>query len=268
MMLPVYHRWAKVPHELATRTSLRRQRRTLPEVAYPVAQFKSAWGQYDLFLKAEATPVPYKRPPRDYASLFEQQYPDKRAAYLAASGGLHALNRFAKHAECSEWQEREIYRLKDRWCELLWREGFCIGALEVKTPRRELECWDCGGVGHDEGDWCEKCEGTGVYRVVGGRPHWALRFLVDGKQFFWHVPKYLAPWASTVGQEEPHEVIVKEKPVRLARRKFAEAKALLLWLLGPEPEPEPAPVSPAVPLRDYWTSMAGVGYADLEEIPF
>ncbi len=273
-MLPVYHRWDKVPPELATRTSLKRQRLALPEGAEPAAQFQSAWATYDLFFKADAAPVPYKRPPKDYTTLFEQRYPEKRSAYADACAGLHSLNRFAKHAECSEWQQREIYRLKDRWCELLWEQGFCIGALEVRTPTKDLPCWDCGGAGDDlERDYfCYKCEGTGVYRTVGGKPHWALRFRVDNQEFFWHVPKHLAPYASQVGHEEPHEVIVKEKPVRLARRTFAEVKALLLWILGPEPEPQKLSgtmiVGPAINLKDYWTSMAGMTTEELEEIPF
>ena len=46
-----------------------------------------------------------------------------------------------------------------------------------------------------------------------------------------HQPAHLADWAQPVGEEQPHEVIREEKPVALPARKFAEAKALLAWVV-------------------------------------
>ncbi len=268
-MLPVYYRWEKVPKELATRTRLRSERKRVPEDAQPAAEFEGGWGAtYPLYLRSEAVAVPYKRPPKNYPALFAERYPEPRAAYLAGCLALHSLNRFAKHEECPHYRRREIYRLKDRWTERLWQEGFCIGAIRVFTPRKKLTCWDCGGLGEYAAlTPCYSCDGTGIYRVVGGHPFWGLRFLVDGQTFFWHQPEHLAPWACAKGEEAPHEVIVTEKPVQLKPGKLKEAIALLEWLLGPEPTPELVPEQ--IGLRDYWTrDWQAEPALDPEEIPF
>lgn len=256
------HGWdAAYTAGLATRTQLKRQKLVLPETAQPVAHFHNRYGDWPLYRREEAVPVVPKRQKKDWPGIFAARYPERRAAYLPACEALWNLNRFAKHPDCGYTHRRLIYALKDKWTEKLWREGFCIGALEVRTPRKELPCWSCGGEG-DAGDFvCYDCEGTGVYRTVGGKPFWALRYEVQGKQFFWHQPAHLAPWAWVVGEEAPHEVVVTEKPVHMPKRKFAEAKALLLWLLDETvesllevPLAPVGSVAPAPDIRDYWTS--------------
>jgi hypothetical protein len=237
LALPTYSFWEAVAQaDLYTKTQLRAERLLLPEGTEPVAFFAGYWHGYQtypLYRRDQALPMPPKREPKDYAPVFEQRYPNRRAAYLSACNALFSLNRHAKHASCTLAHRNAIYDLKTRWIARLWREGFCTGAIEAHSPERERICWECGGEG------CYRCDGTGVYQKSGGRSYWALRFVIDERSFAWHQPAQLCPWASPVGDEQPHAVLAEEKSVALAARHFAVAKALLAWVLENEKEAQP-----------------------------
>jgi hypothetical protein len=61
----------------------------------------------------------------------------------------------------------------------------------------------------------------------------AFRFQIQGKSYAWHQPTFLVTWpiveAESIdrGQWEPEQ----EKPLNLSPRKFAEAKALVRYVL-------------------------------------
>jgi hypothetical protein len=237
--VPVYHVWKAIPAGLHTKTQLSRERLLIPEGVQPVALMIGEHDEYWLYCRESAIPMPPKveRTPRDYSTRFEKRYPDRRAAYADAGEALFHLNRYAKHETCSEKHQDAIYDLKNRLCHKLYQEGFCSEAIHIKSPPIEDECWNCDGTGlHWSGEACRKCGGTGVYRTKT-RGYWAFRFLVDGREFAWHQPERLAPWAKPLGEQTQHEVEIEEKPVALKAAKFAEAKALIAWVLNGTQEP-------------------------------
>ena len=223
--LPTYTDWSAIPAELATRTQLRADRLFLPPDVQPVALMQAHYDTYKLYRRADALPMAPKRERHDYTPDFTRRYPTRRAAYLQACEACFELNKYAKHATCSRAHQTLIYDLKTRFVAKLWREGFCTGAIQAETPRHQHTCWECDGEG------CYRCNMTGIFRESGGKPFWALRFVVDGKTFAWHQPARLCPWASAFGDEQPHAVLAEERPVALAARNFAQAKALLAWVL-------------------------------------
>lgn len=220
-----YNRWSHVPPTLATKTQLARERLYLPDDAIPVAEFSSVYGHWALYRRDQALALP---PPkvrrRDYTSMFEEKYPDRRAAYLEACEMCFQMNRYAKWPSCKPSHREQIYRLKNALLQKLWSEGFCISAHKAFSPKKVLICNLC------QGDGCYRCE-DGVYRTVGGNAYWALRFRVDGRMFAWHQPTHLAEWAFAVGEADPHEVRREEKPVDMPAKRFAEAKALIAWVV-------------------------------------
>ena len=225
---PIYRSWEAVSRAgLYTRTQLHSERLLLPEGTQPVAWFHDRRHQdkvYGLYRRDQAQPMPPKREPKDYAPVFARRYPNRRAAYQAACEALFSLNRWTKHSGCPLKHRDLIYDLKSRWLHKLWREGFCTGAIEARSPERVYTCWECDGEG------CYRCE-DGVYRRSGGRAYWAFRFSIDNRPFSWHQPAHLCPWAEPRGEEQRHDVLREEKPVALASRHFAVAKALLAWVL-------------------------------------
>lgn len=115
---------------------------------------------------------------------------------------------------------------------MLYQQGFCIEATKITTPLKIGLCFRCDGDGFDDfGDGCWKCGGSGTYSS-GGREFWAFRFTIDGRHFAWHQPGPLKFKVNEVNKKEEKEVITEEKPVSLSPRKFAEAKALIVWCLS------------------------------------
>ncbi len=240
--LPIYRR-GEVPAHLRSASGWRAQRRRLVADATPAAFYRNRFGVWPLYAETQTEPIPYARLPRQWPTEFAARYglpldaTDRHVAYLDTCEALFQLNRYAKHDRCSLRERATIYALKNALVERLWQEGYCIQAVRAFSPKRDLPCWSCDGTGDHpwyEGDACDRCGGTGVYRTVGGVSYWALRFVVEGVTYLWHQPERLAPWANAVGapEETPHEVTISQEPVTLPRRQFGEAKALIAWAAG------------------------------------
>jgi hypothetical protein len=179
---------------------------------------------------------------------------------------MFLLNRHAKWLERKNAEP--IYDLKNAFLKLLWDQGFCVLASIAMSPPTENQCWGCDGTGrvddpqtmryfyrndddyldddldddeYDDDDldddyfdgftWkCRRCSGSGIYSTSGGREYWAFVFVIDGRKFSWHQPKWLCHWATAVGDPQPdHEVLAEIKQTR--RFKVSEAMALVRWVV-------------------------------------
>lgn len=173
-----------------------------------------------------------KRAKRKLASVRRQesiptQYPSWRDALPDACAGLFSLNRYAKHGTCSPLHKAEIYRLKNELIEVLYRDGCCSASWIHKLEQQEQLCRECDG-----GDFCNHCDGSGVWKPARTLEFWCFRFEVEKKTYCWHQPKasvQFQPIESVPPQE--WEGLAGEKPIILPRRKFALAKELLRWVI-------------------------------------
>jgi hypothetical protein len=158
------------------------------------------------------------------------RYSDWRDAVLPAAEALFNLNRYAKWDRCAVSHRREIYGLKNDFIRLLYDKGYAVQVLKHKVERDDLECRACDGFG------CERCEYTGIYRKGTPLVYIAFRFKI-GEQFFaWHQPQEQITWKVEIRQSDnsgaaPWEP-EGEKPVSLSPRHFADAKALVRYVLA------------------------------------
>jgi hypothetical protein len=102
----------------------------------------------------------------------------------AACEALWRLNRWARSHRGP--RVAQVYALKNRMIRVLYeRHG-----AEVYRDVQVFPCWGWRWEGCD-GDDCEKCHGTGVFRTVR-----LLRFVfhVGGRRYTWHQPQDLVNW--------------------------------------------------------------------------
>jgi hypothetical protein len=119
-------------------------------------------------------------------------YRSKRDAYVDCCYAILVLNKAAKTA--SPDMRFFLYRLKHRWIEKLYREGYCVQAEQ------------------------------------GERLVWHLVFLVDDIRFQWHIPGQVITWPM---QENRAAVFYEwQDNLSMRTRPLAEAIALLEWCLG------------------------------------
>jgi len=119
-------------------------------------------------------------------------YHSKRDAYVDACYACLGLNQVAKAAPDN--YRHYLYRLKNRWIEMLYRRGLCV--------RAEL----------------------------GERQVWQLVFLVDGVKFQWHLPDQVATWPIKENHAPVYYEWVDDLPMRT--RPLEESVALLEWVLS------------------------------------
>lgn len=189
---------------------------------------------------------------------FEAFYADHRAAFADAAKGLHALNRYAKWRECSLEHRTEIYDLKNRFVELLYREGHCTACWIHQQVLPPKLCRECGGDSPKwTDDWCERCANSGEYLPAKTLHFYCFQFAV-GRGYTWHQPDKLVRFPVSVTEPPKQwEGVIKEKPLSMPRTEFARAKELLRWVLdrsagAPPVEPVTyleAPIPPVVDLR-------------------
>jgi hypothetical protein len=185
---------------------------------------------------------------------FERKYSDLwKSALPDACAFLFDLNRYAKHQACTAANRDEIYSLKNSLIRLLYTNGFCNTCYVHNTELPAQPCWSCGGTGiwaseHSDDDWdgddwdgddwddtdedCRKCKGTGIYRKPKALAFLCFRFAIGEKTFCWHQPKKSVSFVYKVTAAECSFALTdEEKPISLDRRKFAEAKHLLMWVI-------------------------------------
>jgi len=119
------------------------------------------------------------------------EYASKREAYVDACYACLGLNQVAKQAPDS--YRHYLYRLKNRWIEMLYRHGFCVQAYE--------DYWI-----------------------------WHFKFKVDGIVFAWHVPEKAVTWKIKENRSAIFYEWQDGLPMRT--RPLEESVALLEWCLS------------------------------------
>jgi hypothetical protein len=119
-------------------------------------------------------------------------YACKRESYVDACYCVYVLNKAAKDATPDI--RFLLYKLKHRWIEKLYREGYCVQAEQ------------------------------------GERLVWHLVFLVDDIRFQWHIPGQVITW----DMKENRAAVFYEwqDGLPLRTRPIEEAIALLGWVLS------------------------------------
>jgi hypothetical protein len=118
-------------------------------------------------------------------------YATKRSAYVDGCYACLDLNQAAKTAPDN--YRHFIYRLKNRWIEMLYRKGLCVQAYE-------------------------------------DRGIWQLVFLVDGIRFQWHLPDKVVTWPMKENHSAVFYEWCDDLPRR--SRPLGECIALLEWILS------------------------------------
>lgn len=129
--------------------------------------------------------------PRILTEQYTFDYPSKRSAYVDACYACLGLNQAAKMAPDN--YRHAIYRLKNRWIEHLYRQGFCVQAYEDRSI-------------------------------------WHLKFKVDGIVFAWHIPEKAVSWRMEAKRGPVSFEYVEGLPMRT--RPLEESVALIEWCLG------------------------------------
>jgi hypothetical protein len=130
--------------------------------------------------------------PKIATKHYHFDYACKRDAYIDACYACLGLNQVAKSAPDN--YRYYIYRLKNRWIEMLYRRGLCV--------RAEL----------------------------GERQVWLLVFLVDGVKFQWHLPDQVVTWRIKENHAPVYYEWQDDLPMRARSRE--ESAALIEWCLS------------------------------------
>jgi hypothetical protein len=169
---------------------------------------------------------------------FRRLYPAWPDALPDACAYLFDLNRYAKHESCSSFERDAIYELKNDLIRVLYMAGYSTECYLHTSELPEQECFGCAGTGTWTGwrtgdsDVCRKCNGTGVYRPSKTLQFVCFRFVVGDTPYCWHQPGSLVHFSFAVTSGEKHfDLAAEEKPVALASKKFAEAKAFIGWVM-------------------------------------
>jgi hypothetical protein len=195
-----------------------------------------------------------------------RRYPDPHQAIPAAAEALFSLNRYTKRSRCNREHRDEIYALKSDLVRLLYARGYASDVHEHHRDRpgrlcrrgcrpmtaEQLAAFDAMPrvqVDHDhdtsrlhshhnddEGEWfddvCRRCEGTGWYRRPGTDVFVVFHFQVEGQFYCWHQPVEWVDWPYEVTAEaQPWSNVQEEKPIVIPARKFANAKALIRFVV-------------------------------------
>jgi hypothetical protein len=122
---------------------------------------------------------------------------------------MYRLNRLA-------YRDRErsvdIYALKNKLVEILFREGRCQRAeMHLQRPRAK-ECWGCDGTGEGYDGECHRCDGTGVYEPKYVIRLYCFYFEINGKEYAWHQPATLVTWpVIATGEPRPMPELPSER---------------------------------------------------------
>ena len=178
------------------------------------------------------------RKSKDWGKVFCKRYETKVDALIEVAEAMFNLNRYAKHDTCAARNRGEIYGLKNRLIKSFYQSGYSSSvAIHTRTLKKQI-CWTCDGTGTWY-DWqsffvetCRKCDGTGVYKPEKELKFCVFRFEIGDKVFVWHQPAENLDFTPEVVDALAGKINDTEaKPLKVARRKLSELKALVRWYL-------------------------------------
>ncbi|MCZ2153174.1 MAG: hypothetical protein LC114_04615 [Bryobacterales bacterium] len=174
-----------------------------------------------------------------WAEGYRLKYVGWEAALPDGCAALFRLNRYTKSASSSAYRD-EVYRLKNRILELLYRHGYCTECYEHHRALGPKYCFGCDGAGSSEhvggsgavyGDNCYRCNGTGIFRPATTLEFVCFRFNVEGTSYCWHQPKRLVKFGYRTTQDvSSFEAVEGKEQVELSRDELAAATDLLNWI--------------------------------------
>lgn len=162
---------------------------------------------------------------------FEAKYSNHLDALPIACEVMFNLNRYTKHKSCTRDHRFEIYELKNRLVELLYRSGNCERCYRHSRTIPEQGCYGCHGSGkHWSGEECRRCDGSGIY---GGflLEFYCFEFFIAGKKYCWHQPRELVSFEVDFIDAPSDWKGPEVQPIAMSKSKFAEGKQLIAWLL-------------------------------------
>lgn len=181
-------------------------------------------------LKPKVPPKP--KVPKDYKAIFDKKYSTKKdLAILDACEGLFNLNRYCKHPQCNWINKNEIYELKNKFIEFLYKKGFCEMAYIHTLRLKEKECYSCHGTGYHYKGECYNCGGTGIYQESDTLRFIVFHFTIDNKKFCWHQPDYLVEFEFQITNKSEDINETEIKPLEIPRSKLKHYKELIKWVL-------------------------------------
>ena len=164
---------------------------------------------------------------------FEKRYSnDLPGLHLAAANAIFNLNRYTKHASCSNGNQLEIYKLKNNFIRLLYSADYCESVYHHEKNLQPKLCFGCDGTGKASVQQaCEKCYGTGEYHAAKTLIFVVFRFLVGKQHFCWHQPKEIVDFQYQTTESSSVMTDVEAKPVDIPRHKMKEAKELVQFAI-------------------------------------
>lgn len=158
---------------------------------------------------------------------FEKQYGSPDNALVDAAQAMFDLNRYAKICE-RKAEISTIYSLKNQFIRLLYDLGKCVSAQKHIQQTEEKECWGC------EGDGCERCDDTGIYKKAGTIAYYSLAFEIEGKRFAWHQPEDSVLYRIALTEEDAPMPDLNDmpRPVGEWGANITKAKALVRWVVA------------------------------------
>jgi len=171
--------------------------------------------------------------PKDYFSKFDNKYSNHLEALPLICNYIFNLNRYSKHSKCSKQHQEEIYYLKNKTIEFLYKNHYCTSVKEHIEEKyySELECRCCYGCG------CEECGYTGIYREewIKEIKYYCFYFSTNNIIYCWHQPQQYVDFdvkLNTNISENLNPTEIKE--IKMNKSKFKEAKELIKWFLSKE----------------------------------
>ncbi|MGJ5813700.1 hypothetical protein [Paludibaculum fermentans] len=159
-------------------------------------------------------------------------YQNWRDALPIACEYMFALNRYAKHKECSSYLRDKIYASKRDLIRVLYENGYLTDCNEHETELAPKECWMCDGVETEHDYPCYRCKGSGVVAPAKKLIFIMFKFAIGGKTYCWHQPRDLVRFTySTTRSTETFELTHEEKEVSLPLTELSMAMELVQWTL-------------------------------------
>lgn len=120
------------------------------------------------------------------------------------------LNHEVKSYPSRSEHAQVVYGFKNELIKWLYQNGYCV---HVSKERQTFECWNCDGTGSDgwnDYEYCDKCDGTGIYRE-----HILYRFVFEynGRRYIWHQPSSLVTWDVEVSDNEIRKFQESSNPI-------------------------------------------------------
>ncbi|GMV83737.1 MAG: hypothetical protein AMXMBFR7_49210 [Planctomycetota bacterium] len=184
---------------------------------------------------------------RERFARFARKYKDWRRALPDAVHAMQNMNRYVKRRQCRKSQRTEVYELKNRLIQFLYEEAYTCSVVRHVITSGGLDCRRCAGSGKEgwsSRDWggdvadhpCPFCGGTGWYRAPSDRMYVCFEFKVGEQTYGWHQPEDSLTFEYKLTSTDPPKSIVldMERPLDMKPSQFAQAKALVRWVLSKE----------------------------------